>query len=602
MDVKVIPGAIQESDADAIVVGLFEDAQPTGAIQAVDQALRGAVRDLIDGGDFNGKADQVAVLYPRGAIPARRVILVGLGPRDDFDLDALRRAVARALQKARDLKARRVAVTLQGDAAGGIGAAVEPEPRLTRMRIPPELWAAYADPSYSDVHWDLKNWLKNELMARLDPSVDPSDTSRHAEIRAHLEELFDAVLSEEGVILSRSERKRLFEPVVAEILGRAPVVEALAQAITEGSLLGLYDYRGQKSGETPEALPQTLELMLEHERDLPAARRGVQAGGAIAAGVTLTRDLVNLPPNVCTPAYMAEVASQVAGAVGLRVQVLDEEEMAALNMGALLAVAQGSDTPPRLIILEHNAGRAEELDTLVLVGKGVTFDTGGYSLKAKEGMATMKGDMAGAAAVIGAMRAIGALDVPLHVVGLAPAADNMISGHAYRPQEVVTASNGVTIEIVSTDAEGRMLLADALVYAGRFQPAAVVDIATLTGACAIALGKVAAGLFSTDGALREALLAAAAATAEKLWSLPLFPEYEKAIESQTADVKNSGGRQGGVGASATFLKHFVSYPAWAHVDMAGMEFEAKDNPYAPGKGATGFGVRLLTEFVRRWDR
>jgi leucyl aminopeptidase len=297
---------------------------------------------------------------------------------------------------------------------------------------------------------------------------------------------------------------------------------------------------------------------------------------------------------------MADIAKQLAGEMGFRAGSLDDEDMADLGMGALLAVARGSDTPPHLIVMEHNADHAGELDTIVLVGKGVTFDTGGYSLKSREGMATMKGDMAGAAAVIGAMRAIAALEVPLHVVGLAPAADNMISGHAYRPQEVVIASNGVTIEIISTDAEGRMLLADALVYAGRFQPAAVVDIATLTGTCAAALGGVAAGVFSTDDALLERLQSAAAATAEKLWPLPLFPEYEEAIKSETADVKNSGGRSGGIGSSAIFLRHFTSYPAWAHIDMAGLAFEAKNNPYVPGKGATGFGVRLLTEFVRSW--
>jgi leucyl aminopeptidase len=283
--------------------------------------------------------------------------------------------------------------------------------------------------------------------------------------------------------------------------------------------------------------------------------------------------------------------------------------MESLNMGALLGVAQGSETPPRFIVLEHNAERAGELDSVVLVGKGVTFDTGGYSLKPKEGMKGMKTDMAGAAAVIGTMLAIGklaqigALSTDLHVVGLAPASDNMISGRAYRPEEVVTASNGVTIEINSTDAEGRMLLADALVYAERYKPAAVVDVATLTGACVIALGRgMAAGLFSTDDALRDRLLAASTATAERLWPMPLYPEYEKDLESQTADIRNNGQRYGGVGSSAMFLKHFVSYPAWAHVDMAGMAAEARDTPYIPGKGATGFGVRLLTEFVRRWTR
>jgi leucyl aminopeptidase len=496
MDIQAIPGALQDSDADAVFVGLFEGAQPESATLAMDQALGGAIRDLIDGGDFEGKTDQVAVLYPRGAIPARRVIVVGLGPRDDFDLDAIRRAAAHAVQKARDLKTQRVAGPLFGEEK----------------------------------------------------------------------------------------------------------VKAATQAMTEGSLLGLYDYRGQKTDEAPESLPKTLQLLISPQQDLPAAQRGVEAGQATAAGVTLTRDLVNLPPNICTPSYIAVRAGVVAETANLRIQVLEEEQMTSLDMGALLAVAQGSDTPPRLIILEHNADRATELDTIVLIGKGVTFDTGGYSLKSREGMVTMKSDMAGAAAVIGAMQAIGALDVPLHVVGLAPAADNMISGRAYRPSEVVTASNGVTIEIISTDAEGRMLLADALVYAKRFNPTAVVDIATLTGTCAAALGKAAAGLFSTDDGLRDVLLSAADASAEKLWPLPLYPEYEKTIKSETADIKNSGGRFGGIGSSATFLKHFVDYPAWAHIDMAGVALDAEDNPYAPGKGATGFGVRLMVEFVRRWNR
>jgi leucyl aminopeptidase len=491
---------IQERDADAVIVGLFQESQPQGATQALDQALDGAIRDLVESGDLNGQAGQVAVLYTRGAIPAPRVIVVGLGPRQEFDLEGLRRAAAHAIQKARDLKVRRVA-----------GA------------------------------------------------------------------LYDAEMMNDGL-----------------------AIEVAAQAIAEASLLALYEYRGQKTDAAPEALPLAMELVLGSEPDASAAQRGVAAGQAVAAGVTLTRDLVNLPPNICTPVHMAEVAEQIAERVGLRIKVFEPEQMEALGMGALLAVARGSDTPPRFIILEHNADRTRELDTLVLVGKGVTFDTGGYSLKTREGMATMKGDMAGAAAVIGTLRVIGALDVPLHVVGLIPAADNMISGHAYRPQEVVIASNGVTIEIISTDAEGRMLLADALVYAERFRPTAVVDIATLTGTCAAALGGVAAGLFSTDDALRDVLLSAGTATSEKLWPLPLFPEYEKAIESETADIKNSGGQRGGIGASAIFLQHFVTCPAWAHIDMAGLAFEAKDNPYVPGKGATGFGVRLLTEFVRQW--
>lgn len=499
MDVKVIQGAIQESDADAIVVNLFEGVQPGGATKAVDQALDGAISALIEGGDFEGEADQAAVLYPRGAIPAQRVILVGLGPQGEFELDRVRQAAARAAQKAREVKAQRVATVLHGAGAGGLSA------------------------------------------------------------------------------------------------------EEAAQAITEGSILGLYDYRGLKTEEAPEPLPHSLEVVIFSEEDLPAAQRGVDAGEHIAAGVALTRNLVNLPPNICTPTYMADVAQEMAEEVGLRIQVLEKEQMESLKMGALLAVARGSDTPPRFIILEHNADRADELESIVLVGKGVTFDTGGYSIKSKDSMSHMKTDMAGAGAVIGAMRALAGLDVPFHVVGLAPAADNMISGRAYRPQEVVTASNGTTIEIVSTDAEGRMLLADALVYAARYEPNAVVDIATLTGACVVALGAVAAGLFSIDDGLRDQLLAAGDATSERLWHMPLFPEYKRKLKSDTADTKNNSSERGsGVGSSATFLKHFVDYPAWAHVDMAGMATGAKDKAYAPGEGATGFGVRLLTEFVRRW--
>lgn len=497
MEVIVVHGEIENRPADALIVGLFEGSRPEGATQAVDEALGGAVSELIETGDLSGKAGNVVVLYPRNAIPAQRVVGAGLGPKEDSDLEALRRWAAHGIRKARDLKARSVATAL-----------------------------------YSTVNGDS--------------------------------------------------------------------AQTAAQAVTEGCLLALYDYRGQKTNEGPEAWPESLEMIIAPEQDAAAVQRGVEAGRAIAAGVALTRDLVNLPPNICTPGYLAETATQTAEAVDLRVEILDQEQMMELGMGALLAVAQGSDAPASFIVLEHNASRASELDTLVLVGKGVTFDTGGYSLKPKQGMATMKGDMAGAAAVIGAMYAIGALEVPLHVVGLVPAADNMISGRAYRPQEVVTASNGVTIEIISTDAEGRMLLADALVYAARYNPAAVVDIATLTGTCAAALGGVAAGLFSTDDRLRDGLLAAAKATAEKVWPLPLFSEYEKAIESNTADIKNGGGRRGGIGASAMFLKHFVAYPAWAHIDMAGMSFDAKDIPYVPGKHATGFGVRLLTEFVRNW--
>lgn len=386
-------------------------------------------------------------------------------------------------------------------------------------------------------------------------------------------------------------------PDVVNSLSSADV----AQGVVEGLLLGAYMYHGQKTSEEKQ-MPGQVTLIVPQSMDRDSIEFGMARGQAYARGTLLARDLVNLPPNICTPAYLAQQAMTLGEQTGLRIEVLEEQQMRALKMGALLAVAQGSNDRPRFIIMQHNADRANDLDTVVLVGKGVTFDTGGYSLKTRDGMIGMKADMGGGAAVMGAMLAVQQLDLPLHVVGLIPASDNNVSSGAYRPQEVLTASNGKTIEVISTDAEGRLLLADALVYAGRFSPSAVVDIATLTGACVVALGHAAAGLFSTSDGLRDKLLAAAEQSAEPLWPLPLFQSYHRAIESQTADIKNSGGRMNGVGTSAAFLQNFVDYPAWAHIDMAGMVEAAEATPVCPDKGATGYGARLLAQFVELWAK
>ncbi|NDJ84473.1 MAG: leucyl aminopeptidase [Chloroflexi bacterium] len=500
MEIRAVKGAIQDAQIDTLILGVTQGDSLDEVTELVDAALSGAIKDLMSGGDFSGKSGEEAILYPRGAIPARRVLLLGLGERDDLSLEVIRRAAANGLRKANAVKAAQVMT--------------------------------------------LFLYLANI-----------------------------ATLS----------------------------VEATARVIAEGARLALYQYHGQKSDDAPEMTIQTVDLLVFSESDLDAAQAGIDTGLAMAEGVTVTRDLVNLPPNVCTPIHMATIAEQIAKDAGLKVEILDEAKMRELKMGALLAVAQGSDTPPRFIILEHNADKASELDTVVLVGKGVTFDTGGYSLKTRDGMIGMKADMAGGAAVIGAMRAIAALEVPLHVVGLVPAADNMVSGNAYRPQEVVVASNGTSIEVISTDAEGRMLLADALVYAKRYEPSAVIDIATLTGSCMIALGAQAAGLFSDNDALRDVLTKAAEITHERVWPLPVYKEYAKSLESETADTKNSGDRWGGASVAALFLSNFVDYPAWAHLDIAGMAANAKDIPYAP-KGATGYGVRLLAEFTRQWSQ
>lgn len=503
MEIRVLHGKASTHTADALLIYLMEGGfgdNPDQAARVIDDALNGAIRELLDSGDFSGKTGETVVLYPRGAVPAKRVILVGAGKPEDFTADIARRIAAAGLQKARSLKAAHVATATPGTGRGHL-------------------------------------------------SVADS-----------------------------------------------------AQAIAEGGLAGLYQYHGQKSSEPPQAFPERLEVLVYSENDVPAAEAGIAAGRAFAEGTMLARTLVNLPPNICTPEYMAGQAKKVAQEHQLKINILERGQMQALKMGALLAVAQGSDTPPRFIILEHNADKTD-VETVVLVGKGVTFDTGGYSLKTADGMVTMKADMGGGAAVIGAMKTVAMLNVPLCVVGLIPAADNMVSGHAYRPQEVITASNGKTIEIISTDAEGRLLLADALVYAKRYNPAAVVDIATLTGAMNIALGSAAAGVYCTDDTLMNILKAAGEATQERVWPMPLYADYARLIESDTADMKNSAGmnqRGGGAGVAALFLKNFVDYPAWAHVDMAGKMYSDGENPYIPGKGATGYGARLLAEFVRRW--
>ncbi|GAB5490114.1 MAG: leucyl aminopeptidase [Phototrophicaceae bacterium] len=372
--------------------------------------------------------------------------------------------------------------------------------------------------------------------------------------------------------------------------------ETASQAITEGVLLGLYHYHGQKSDDAPQALPEKLSIITE---DTESAETGIKIGTVFADGTILARDLINLPPNIATPAYLANSAEKMAKEVGLKCTVLEKPQMQALKMGALLGVAQGSDNPPKFIILEHNASKKDDDNTIVLVGKGVTFDTGGYSLKPREGMVGMKADMSGGAAVIGAMLTIAKLDIPLHVVGLIPASDNMVSSKAYRPQDVLTASNGKTIEIISTDAEGRLLLADALVYAQRYNPKAVVDIATLTGSISVALGHAMTGVFANDDAVFSKLKSAGETTHEAIWRMPMLPEYGNSLKSDTADTKNSGGRAGGASVAAHFLSNFVDYN-WAHIDMAGMLKNEGLIAYQPTQSARGYGARLLAEFARQW--
>ncbi|NSL56468.1 leucyl aminopeptidase [Uliginosibacterium aquaticum] len=336
--------------------------------------------------------------------------------------------------------------------------------------------------------------------------------------------------------------------------------------------------------------PAKLDFILQGKSDA-AAKRAVEQGAAIAAGQALARDLGNLPANYCTPSTLADTAKSLAREYKLKLKVFDREGIEELGMGSFLSVAQGTREEPRFIVLEYKGGKAKEAP-VVLVGKGVTFDSGGISLKPGEGMDEMKFDMCGAASVLGIFRTVAKLGLPINLVGLIPATENLPSGTAVKPGDVVTSLSGQTIEILNTDAEGRLILCDALTYAEQFKPACVVDIATLTGACIIALGHHTSGLLANDDALAAELLAAGQNAGDRAWQLPLFDEYQEQLKSNFADIANIGGRPAGSITAACFLSRFTKAYKWAHLDIAGTAWKS-----GADKGATGRPVPLLAEFL-----
>jgi leucyl aminopeptidase len=330
------------------------------------------------------------------------------------------------------------------------------------------------------------------------------------------------------------------------------------------------------------------------KKSLKAAQQGVANGQAIAEGMALTKDLGNLPGNICTPTYLTKEAKKLAKAsTKFTAKALNEKQMRDLGMGSLLSVSAGSDEQAQLIVMEYKGGKKTAKPT-VLVGKGITFDTGGISLKPGAGMDEMKYDMCGAASVFGAMKAITAMQLPINVVAIIAAAENMPSGRATKPGDVVTSMSGLTIEVLNTDAEGRLVLCDALTYAERFKPKAVVDVATLTGACVIALGKHATGLYSNSDDLAENLLAAGKQASDKAWHMPLWDEYQQQLDSNFADMANIGGRDAGSVTAACFLSRFAKKYDWAHLDIAGTAWLS-----GGAKGATGRPVPLLVEYLRQ---
>ena len=501
MNITVRQGEIQKTETEALVVNLFHGARPGGATAAVDAELGGLIGRVVDSGDFTGEKNRTLLLYPdAGGLPARRVLLVGLGRQNEFDLETARQAAGTAARRLQELGVEKAATVLHGAGAGGLEA------------------------------------------------------------------------------------------------------EEAAQAVAEASILACYRFDEHKSRKEGKVLRQLTVVEFDGAR-LAAVRRGLRMGRSIAEGTCLARDLVNHPGNTATPAFLAGRARSLARRhEGLRCRVLDEAAMRREGMGAILGVSAGSAEPAKLIILEHGLSPrrrgARRKKPLVFVGKGVTFDSGGISIKPGSGMGDMKMDMSGAAAVIGAMQVVAEAGLARPVVGIVPATENLLDGKAYKPGDVLTTMAGQTIEIDNTDAEGRLILADALTWAQRYEPEGIVDLATLTGACVIALGSHASGLMANDDGLAERVEAAAEATAEKVWRLPLWPEYRRQIRSQVADMKNTGGREGGAITAAALLSEFAGDTPWVHLDIAGTAWTDRARPYVP-RGGVGVGVRLLVELARR---
>ncbi len=361
-----------------------------------------------------------------------------------------------------------------------------------------------------------------------------------------------------------------------------------AGMIAQDSAYRFEDYKSKK----PDGRRlRKLVFAVERRNELAPAEMALQQGVAIAHGMALARDLGNQPPNVCHPTYLAEVAAQIAAEFKLSLEVLEQAEMAALGMNSLLAVARGSAQPPKLIVL-HYQGAKENTAPVVLVGKGVTFDTGGISLKPSAEMDEMKYDMCGAASVLGTIKAVAAMKLPINLTVIVPATENMPGGNASRPGDIVTSMSGQTIEILNTDAEGRLILCDALTYAERFKPEALIDVATLTGACVVALGGVASGLFANKDSLARELQDAGETANDRAWHLPLWDDYQELLKSPFADMANIGGRWGGAITAACFLSRFTEKHEWAHLDIAGTAWKS-----GADKGATGRPVPLLCHFL-----
>jgi leucyl aminopeptidase len=390
--------------------------------------------------------------------------------------------------------------------------------------------------------------------------------------------------------------------VNAAILARIPdgniEPSLVARVITESALLALYEQdKYQRKKPEDQFTPERLSILfVDGSPDQAAIRAGIERGSIVAEATNFSRDLCVEPGSTLTPREFARRAEQMALSSGLEFESFDEPKLEEMGMGAILAVSRGSTEPAQLIIMRYRAQAAKDSRPIIIVGKGITFDSGGICIKPRDGMWEMKMDMAGGAAVVGTMHAIAKLRPAVNVIGLVPSSENLPSGNAYKPGDVLKAYSGKTIEVIDTDAEGRLVLADALHYATEQNPSCIIDLATLTGACVVALGTLRAAILGTDRGLLDELRAASERAGEKLWPLPLDDDYSEMIKSDIADIKNLGGRGAGTITAAAFLREFVGDYPWAHLDIAGTAWQEENRPEL-GKGPTGFGVRTLVEFI-----
>lgn len=497
MDIRFQQAPSAEWRANTVIVFGFKDEDLISRIPALADAAPW-ITITPARHDFTGEKNKVVVMYGHPEIPMPRCIAVGLGERSKFTLEALRNAVAAAMQKCRELKVDTCAVPLE----------------------------VFRD-------------------------MEPADT----------------VLVEETVL---------------------------------AMLLSLYTYKGMKTTQDDPAHSPRWAALLSTEETFPdAIHAAARRGEAAAMGVMKTRDLVNGPANIVTPAYLVEQAEAIGRKYGFSVRSINGPELAEMGMGAFESVFKGAEEQAKLLIMEHAPKGTENDDPIIFVGKGVTFDTGGISLKPSANMHEMKCDMAGAGAVIGLFEALGNSDIQRRVVGIAPCTENMPDGRATRPGDVVTTLSGKTVEVINTDAEGRLILCDALAWAQQeYKPAAIIDLATLTGACLIALGTEVAAVFATDDALSKQIQETGTRVGDKFWPLPLWDMYFEPLKSEVADMMNVGGREGGTINAALFLKQFIQDGVrWAHLDIAGPAYKSKKSPLAV-PGGTGFAVRTLLELVR----